>query len=110
VRFLTTNVNEEKAANTKLNTLALRKGVNSKAAWRMDRQVKNSGPARRVQGANGAQAMEKEALILRARAELAKLAALYASDEDERVQYEGRARAYEAQARELEDSLSGWRL
>jgi ferritin-like metal-binding protein YciE len=32
VRFLTTNLNEEKAANTKLNTIALRKGVNSKAA------------------------------------------------------------------------------
>jgi ferritin-like metal-binding protein YciE len=32
VRFLTTNLNEEKAANTKLNTVALRKGVNSKAA------------------------------------------------------------------------------
>ena len=32
VRFLTTNLNEEKAANTKLNTLALRKGVNRKAA------------------------------------------------------------------------------
>ena len=31
VRFLTTNLNEEKAANTKLNTLALRKGVNKKA-------------------------------------------------------------------------------
>ena len=31
VRLLTTNLNEEKAANTKLNTLALRKGVNSKA-------------------------------------------------------------------------------
>lgn len=31
VRFLTTNLNEEKAANTKLNTVALRKGVNSKA-------------------------------------------------------------------------------
>jgi ferritin-like metal-binding protein YciE len=27
VRFLTTNLNEEKAANTKLNTVALRKGV-----------------------------------------------------------------------------------
>lgn len=54
--------------------------------------------------------MEKEALILRARAELAKLAALYASDDSEREQYEGRARAYEAQARELEDSLSGWRI
>jgi len=31
VRLLTTNLNEEKAANTKLNTVALRKGVNSKA-------------------------------------------------------------------------------
>ena len=31
VRFLTTNLNEEKAANTKLNTVALRKGVNKKA-------------------------------------------------------------------------------
>src|SRR5690242_14628078 len=31
VRFLTTNLNEEKAANTKLNTIALRKGVNTKA-------------------------------------------------------------------------------
>jgi ferritin-like metal-binding protein YciE len=32
VRFLTTNLNEEKATNTKLNTVALRKGVNSKAS------------------------------------------------------------------------------
>jgi ferritin-like metal-binding protein YciE len=32
VRFLTTNLNEEKAANTKLNTIALRKGVNRRAA------------------------------------------------------------------------------
>jgi ferritin-like metal-binding protein YciE len=32
VRLLTTNLNEEKATNTKLNTIALRKGVNSKAA------------------------------------------------------------------------------
>ena len=31
VRSLTTNLNEEKAANTKLNTVALRKGVNIKA-------------------------------------------------------------------------------
>ena len=30
VRF--TNLNEEKAANTKLNTIALRKGVNKKAS------------------------------------------------------------------------------
>jgi ferritin-like metal-binding protein YciE len=32
VRFLTTNLNEEKAANTKLNTIAVRKGVNTKAS------------------------------------------------------------------------------
>lgn len=32
VRFLTTNLNEEKAANTKLNSVALRKGVNNKAS------------------------------------------------------------------------------
>ena len=31
VRFLTTNLNEEKAANSKLNSLASRKGVNSRA-------------------------------------------------------------------------------
>jgi hypothetical protein len=29
---LTTNLNEEKAANTKLNTIAVRKGVNKKAS------------------------------------------------------------------------------
>jgi ferritin-like metal-binding protein YciE len=32
VRFLNTNLNEEKAANTKLNSVAIRKGVNKKAA------------------------------------------------------------------------------
>ena len=32
VRLLTTNLNEEKAANTKLTTMAVRKGVNAKAA------------------------------------------------------------------------------
>jgi hypothetical protein len=32
VRLLTTNLNEEKAANTKLNTVATRKGVNKKAS------------------------------------------------------------------------------
>src|SRR5256714_7601587 len=32
IRFLTTNLNGEKAANTKLNTIALRKGVNRRAA------------------------------------------------------------------------------
>jgi ferritin-like metal-binding protein YciE len=31
-RLLTTNLNEEKAANTKLNTVATRKGVNKKAS------------------------------------------------------------------------------
>lgn len=31
VRFLTTNLNEKKAANTKLTSVAVRKGVNSKA-------------------------------------------------------------------------------
>jgi hypothetical protein len=52
--------------------------------------------------------MEREALILRARAEQAKLAAQYATNDAERRHYEARARAYEAQARELEDSLDGW--
>jgi hypothetical protein len=32
VRLLTTNLNEEKAANTKLTTIATRKGVNRRAA------------------------------------------------------------------------------
>ena len=32
VRFLNTNLNEEKAANSKLNSVALRKGVNKKAS------------------------------------------------------------------------------
>jgi ferritin-like metal-binding protein YciE len=32
VRFLNTNLNEEKATNTKLNTIATRKGVNAKAS------------------------------------------------------------------------------
>ena len=32
VRFLTTNLNEKKAADRKLSTVALRKGVNRKAA------------------------------------------------------------------------------
>jgi len=32
VRLLTTNLNEEKAANTKLNSLAVRKGLNAKAS------------------------------------------------------------------------------
>lgn len=32
VRFLTTNLNEEKAANAKFNTVALRKRVNANAS------------------------------------------------------------------------------
>jgi hypothetical protein len=32
VRFLTTNLNEEKAATPDLNTVALRKGVHAKAS------------------------------------------------------------------------------
>jgi len=32
VRLLTTNLNEEHGANTKLNTIAMRKGVNTKAS------------------------------------------------------------------------------
>src|ERR1700688_4994851 len=32
VRFLTTNLNEERAANTKLSSVAQRKGVNAKAS------------------------------------------------------------------------------
>jgi len=51
--------------------------------------------------------MEREALLLRLRAEHAKLAAEYA-DEGERLQYEKQARAYEAQAIELENRLDLW--
>jgi hypothetical protein len=51
--------------------------------------------------------MEREALVLRLRAEHAKLAAEYA-DEKERPVYEQRARAYEAQALELENRLDLW--
>jgi hypothetical protein len=51
--------------------------------------------------------MEREALLLRLRAEHAKLAAEYA-DEKERGVHEQRARAYEAQAIELETRLDLW--
>ena len=51
--------------------------------------------------------MEREALVLRLRAEHANLAAEYA-DEKERPVYEQRARAYEAQAVELENRLDLW--
>ena len=51
--------------------------------------------------------MEREALILRLRAEHAKIAAEYA-DESERPLFEKQARAYEAQAIELENRLDLW--
>ena len=51
--------------------------------------------------------MEREALLLRLRAEHAKLAAEYA-DEKERTLFEQQARAYEAQAIELENRLDLW--
>ena len=51
--------------------------------------------------------MEREALLLRLRAEHAKLAAEYA-DQEERVIFERQARAYEAQAIELENRLDLW--
>jgi hypothetical protein len=51
--------------------------------------------------------MERDALILRLRAELARLAALYARDE-QRVFLEAQVRAYEAQCQVLEDFLE-WR-
>jgi hypothetical protein len=51
--------------------------------------------------------MEREALILRLRAEHAKLAAQYA-DEKKKPLYEQQARTFEAQAIELEDRLELW--
>ena len=51
--------------------------------------------------------MEREALLLRLRAEHAKLAAEYA-DEKERMIFEQQARAYEAQAIERETRLALW--
>lgn len=51
--------------------------------------------------------MEREALILRLRAEHAKLAAQYA-DEEDRLIFEQQARAFEAQAIELENRLDLW--
>jgi hypothetical protein len=51
--------------------------------------------------------MEREALLLRLRAEHAKLAAQYA-DEEDRLIFEQQARAYEAQAIELENRLDLW--
>lgn len=51
--------------------------------------------------------MEREALLLRLRAEHAKLAAQYA-DENERPVLEQQARAYEAQAIAIENRLDLW--
>ena len=51
--------------------------------------------------------MEREALLLRLRAEHAKLAAEYA-DEQERPIFQQQARAYEAQALEIENRLDLW--
>jgi hypothetical protein len=51
--------------------------------------------------------MEREALLLRLRAEHAKLAAEYA-DKEERSIFEQQARAYEAQAIEIENRLDLW--
>jgi hypothetical protein len=51
--------------------------------------------------------MEREALLLRLRAEHAKLAAQYADDQARPI-FEQRARAYEAQALELENRLDLW--
>ena len=51
--------------------------------------------------------MEREALILRLRAEHAKIAAQYA-DEKKKPLYEQQARAFEAKAIELENRLDLW--
>lgn len=51
--------------------------------------------------------MEREALLLRLRAEHAKLKALYA-DAAQRVIYEQQMQAWEAQATELENRLDLW--
>ena len=67
-----------------------------------------SGARERKVPVNGTRfAMEREALILRARAEHAKLAAQYATNEPERQHYRDRADAFELQASELEASLAG---
>jgi hypothetical protein len=51
--------------------------------------------------------MEEQAITLRARAELAKLDAEHAESVNERSVLIDRARAFEAQARALEDILDG---
>jgi hypothetical protein len=51
--------------------------------------------------------MEREALLLRLRAEHAKLAAEYADEQERRI-FEQQARAYEAQAIEIENRLDLW--
>lgn len=49
-------------------------------------------------------------MVLRARAELAKLAAEYTKNDSERARYRESARRFEAQAIELEDTFTGWKL
>ncbi len=44
VRLLTTNLNEEHAANTKLSTIATRKGVNKKASAAQGLHRTKKGP------------------------------------------------------------------
>jgi ferritin-like metal-binding protein YciE len=49
VRFLTTNLNEEKAANTKLNTVALRKGVKCQGIQRSLTRLLNQAAPRQAE-------------------------------------------------------------
>jgi len=51
---------------------------------------------------------EKKALILRARAELAKIASQYAKDPTQRERHAKLAQTYEAQVQELETRLEPW--
>jgi hypothetical protein len=52
--------------------------------------------------------MENEALVLRARAELARIEADYAQNDSDRLVLAERARAFEAQAQQIEDSFERW--
>jgi hypothetical protein len=56
----------------------------------------------------GQNPMEKQALILRARAELAKLNSIYAAREAERTRLLEQAGEYEHKAKYLESVLEGW--
>ena len=53
VRLLTSNLNEEKAANTKLNTIALRKGVNTRRRTPRDLECRRQGLRRDGLGMRG---------------------------------------------------------